>query len=137
MHAVIDTNVLLYDTFEDLPFHHEARRLLDSLDRWYVPPIVLQEYVWFFKRKNLPVKLVRSMLSEYLDDPRFNRLNDNGESIAYALELIEKNSLSLSRFNDAIILYHALQRGYPLATFDKKFRKLAVKNGVEVLPAKV
>lgn len=83
------------------------------------------------------MKLARSMLSEYLDDPRFNRLNDNGESIVYALELIEKNSLSLSRFNDAIILYHALQRSYPLATFDKKFRKLAVKNGVEVLPAKV
>ncbi|MEO2152327.1 MAG: PIN domain-containing protein, partial [Thermococcus sp.] len=47
MHGVIDTNVLIYDTFEDTEFHKKAEETLESLDRWYVPAIVTQEYVWF------------------------------------------------------------------------------------------
>jgi len=45
MKALIDTNVLVYDTFEDSIYHAEAKKLLDSLDRWIIPSIVIHEYV--------------------------------------------------------------------------------------------
>jgi len=33
MRAVIDTNVLIYDTFEDSIYHSEAKNLLDTLEQ--------------------------------------------------------------------------------------------------------
>lgn len=45
LEAVIDTNVLVCDTFEDSIHHEGAARLLDSLDHWLIPPIVIYEYV--------------------------------------------------------------------------------------------
>ena len=44
MKAVIDTNVLVYDTFEDSLYHKEARKLLDDLDVWIIPIIVIHKY---------------------------------------------------------------------------------------------
>ncbi|CAB49685.1 PIN domain-containing protein [Pyrococcus abyssi] len=134
MHAVIDTDILIYDTFEDLEFHEEARALLDSLSKWYVPTIVLQEYIWFFKRNNFSLLDAKSMLMEYVRDPRFKGLGESHEVIIHALKILEENELSLSHFNDAIILYQAFSRKYPLATFDEKLRKLATKHGIRVLP---
>lgn len=134
MHAVIDTNVLIYDTFEDFELHKNARALLDSLDKWYVPTIVLQEYIWFFKNNGFSLSEAKSMLMEYINDPRFRGVEENYNAVMYALNILEKNRLSLSRFNDALILYHAVLRKYPLATFDTRFRKLAIKYGVKVLP---
>lgn len=34
MKAVIDTDVPIYDTFEDSVFHEEARALLEKLGEW-------------------------------------------------------------------------------------------------------
>ncbi|NJE25904.1 PIN domain-containing protein [Thermococcus sp. MV5] len=134
MHAVIDTNVLIYDTFEDSGFHKEARTLLNSLHKWYIPTIVLQEYMWFFKRNNLPLASAKAMISEYTSDPRFKGLEDSYKGVLYALSVLEKENLSISRFNDVLILYHAVTKKYPLATFDEKLRKLAGRYEVEVLP---
>ncbi len=36
MRAVIDTNVLVYDTFEDSVHHERAKKLLDDLDGWVI-----------------------------------------------------------------------------------------------------
>jgi len=33
MRAVIDTNVLIYDTFEDSLYHSEAKNILDPLEK--------------------------------------------------------------------------------------------------------
>lgn len=136
MHAVIDTNVLIYDTFSDSGFHEKARNLLDSLDKWYIPPIVLQEYIWFFKNQGFSVKESKMMLAEYTSDPRFRGLVEDHKVILRALELLEREKLSLSRFNDMVILVHALEKGY-LGSFDQKLRRLAAKLGVKVLPGEI
>lgn len=47
MSAVVDTNVLIFDTFEDSEFHTEAMKLLDSLKKWILPSIAFREYAWF------------------------------------------------------------------------------------------
>ena len=137
MHGVIDTNVLIYDTFSDNPLHGEARNLLDSLDAWYIPPLVLQEYLWFFRKEGIPLQTAKRMIESYLSDPRFRGLKMGPRNITRALELLEESNRSLSHLNDAILLSHAVEKGYPLATFDLKLRKLALKVGIDVLPTRL
>ncbi len=133
MHGVIDTNVLIYDTFEDTGFHSEAENLLESLDRWYVPAIVMQEYVWFFKNNGFSAKDALESLSGYIDDPRFRGISENPKIIESALNFLVGEKISLSRFNDVIVLLHALEKG-TLVTFDKKLRGMAKRKGIKVLP---
>lgn len=135
MHAVIDTNVLIYDTFSDTSFHKDARNLLESLDRWYIPALVLQEYLWFFKRAKIPLKDAKKMIEVYVSDPRFRGLETSHKNITHALRMLEENDRSLGHINDAIILSHAVLKKYPVASFDIKLRKLALKVGIKVLPA--
>ena len=52
MSAVIDTNVLVFDTFEDSEFHAEASGRLDSIEKWHLPDIVFHELMWFFKSED-------------------------------------------------------------------------------------
>lgn len=133
MHGVIDTNVLIYDTFEDSEFHSEAEEVLESLDTWYIPAIVLQEFVWFFKNSGFSAEETWEVLKGYLDDPRFRGLKDGPETVKRAFGILMEEKLSPSRFNDAMILVHALKKGV-LVTFDARFRKLAKRKGVKVLP---
>jgi len=42
--AVIDTNVLVYDTIEDSNFHEEVRDKLYKLEKWIIPSVVLEEF---------------------------------------------------------------------------------------------
>ena len=51
-----------------------------------------------------------------------------------ALNFIAKEDISLSRYNDRIILSIAFERDKKLVTFDKKLRKQAVALGVDVIP---
>ncbi len=85
MHGVIDTNVLIYDTFEDTEFHSEAEGTLESLDRWYVPAIVMQEHVWFFKNNGFSAKDALESLRGYMEDPRFKGLSEGPKTIENAL----------------------------------------------------
>ena len=133
MHGVIDTNVLIYDTFEDTEFHKRAEELLESLDRWYVPAIVVQEYVWFFRNNGFSAREALEALRGYTEDPRFKGLSEDPELIESALNFVVGKKLSLSRFNDVVILLHALEKG-TLVTFDVKLRNLAKREGVAVLP---
>ena len=47
MKAVIDTNILIYDLVEDSELHKEAEELLDSLEEWLIPSLVIHEFTWF------------------------------------------------------------------------------------------
>ncbi|NPA48069.1 MAG: PIN domain-containing protein [Thermococci archaeon] len=137
MPAVIDTNVLIYDTFEDTRFHRAARELLESLDGWYVPSTVLREYIWFFKSRGYSLSQARTMITEYMKDPRFRGLEDNPRVILRTIDILESNGLPLAKFNDVVVLYYASRYDVPLATFDERFRELAVKLGIDVLPERL
>ncbi|WP_231963779.1 PIN domain-containing protein [Thermococcus chitonophagus] len=98
-----------------------------------MPSIVLQEFVWFFKGVGFSVTETWEILNGYTKDPRFKGLNDTPKVVENALRILIGENLSLSRFNDAMILVHALEKG-AFVTFDSKFRKLAKRQGVKVLP---
>jgi len=134
MHAVIDTNVLIYDTIEDSVFHDNARTILDSLSVWIIPSIVIYEYIWFFKGLKFNASEVKELLDGRVSDPRCRIVPDDGHYTQEALNILVDTSLSLALFNDMIILSVAKERRYPIITFDKKFQKRAKKFGLEVLP---
>lgn len=48
--AVVDTNAIIYYVVEDSPMHVEAETLLDGLDVWHMPTVVIHELIWFFKK---------------------------------------------------------------------------------------
>jgi len=130
MRAVIDTNVLIYDLVEDSEFHKEAEKLLDSLEEWLIPSIVIHELAWFLRANEIDnVEYVKS----YVTNERAKILCDSDDVIGRALEILIKERLSLSRYNDVVILAHAIENESPLATKDKALKGLARRHGVEVI----
>jgi len=69
----------------------------------------------------------------YVTNEKAKVLCDDDEVIGRALEILIKERLSSSRYNDVVILAHAIESGSPLATKDKALKGLARRHGVEVI----
>lgn len=136
MSAVIDTNVLIYDTFEDSVYHVEAKELLDALNEWIIPLIVIHEYIWIMKSLEVDIREVTYKVEEYLQHHKTRLVSETAGDVMRALNMIQKEKLSLSQYNDKIILSAALNTG-KLATFDNKLRKQALAKRVQVLPERL
>ncbi|MDI3497836.1 PIN domain-containing protein [Archaeoglobus sp.] len=134
MKAVIDTNVIVYDTFEDSVFHQEAMQLLDRIDVWVIPTIVIHEYVWVLKSLKVDVKEIKYKVEEYINHYKTKMVSENKQIVLSALERIVGGGLSLSRYNDELILAVAGREKLSLATFDERLRRQARARGVEVIP---
>lgn len=135
--AVIDTNVLVYDTFSDALYHKQAALLLDSLDAWVIPLIVIYEYAWFLKGFSIEAEITREKVLDYVEDERAVVTCEGLDAIRWALNMLVEEKVSVARFNDKVVLSVAARKGLPLATFDVKLRKQAERIGIEVLPEEV
>ena len=136
MRAVIDTNVLIYDTFEDSIHHAKAKTILDSLDEWIIPTIVIHEYVWVMRALNVKIEEVAYKVEEYVQHHKTKLVSETAGDIMRALSLIEKERLNLSQYNDKVILSLAFKTG-KLATFDNRLRKQALNKKIQILPEKL
>jgi len=128
--AVIDTNVLVFDTFEDSEHCEEASSLLDSLEEWFIPSMVVHEYVWALRGLGLSFEKAREKVCEYILDPRATLVPVEFSDILFSLEYAK----SFDEYNDLVILSIASRRTGRIATFDQKLRKRAERMGIEVLP---
>ncbi len=135
--AVLDTNVIVYDTFEDSLYHEMARELLDSLDVWVLPLIVLYEYVWLMKELGVNLEDISAKVYEYAWDPKARVTSGGKDAVRWALADLMEERLSASRFNDKVVLSVAEREGIPLATFDRGLRVQAHRVNVEVLPISI
>ena len=135
--VVLDTNVLIFDTFEDSLYHSEASAMLDALERWVLCRVVIYEYIWFMKRLNVESAVVLEKVEEYVLDPKASIYQEEARVILRALRRICEEDIALSRFNDKLILSAAEELGLPLASFDEKLRKQARRAGIPVLPPKL
>ncbi len=131
---VIDTNVLIYDTVEDSKYHETAKDILDSEDPWSIPSIVIYEYVWFFKRQNYEPEEAKTLLKNYLTDPRKKIITDDGDHSINSLNILEDENLSLKHYNDMVILSSARGSDKPIVTFDGKLRGIADRYEFEMIP---
>lgn len=120
--TVVDTNVLIYDTFEDTSYHEDARRILDSLPEWRIPSIVLVEYIAFLNRIRLGREKILDKLYELVNDPKFSLVDVEKGDVLEALKTVENEKLSTSRLNDKIILSISKRVGENLVTFDRSLK---------------
>ncbi|WP_054840543.1 PIN domain-containing protein [Thermococcus sp. JCM 11816] len=135
MEAVIDTNVFLYAAVEEMPpRHRKAFELLHSppsLEKWIVPTIVIYEVVWNFRKLGFSSEEARELVEQIVEDER-TKLVDDRRYLIKAFETLQ--SLSLTHYNDSVLLTIATEVGGVLATYDKKLRKRAKKLGIKLLP---
>ena len=135
--AVIDTNVLIYDLFEDSVYHDEASELLDTLSLWVIPSIVIHELVWFLKGLNIDRQLAINALSQYVKHHKTRIVSIKGDDITSALDIIKQEGISLSRYNDKLILAITFRLRIPLASFDERLRREAMKRGITIIPKSI
>ena len=129
MSAVIDTNVLIFDTFEDSQFHGEARRGLDSIARWHFPDIVFHEFFWFFKSENIQLSRARLKMEEYLTNEKTVFSPCAPDDIRFASNEIT----NYSDYNDFVILSIAKRLELPLFTFDRELARKAARKDVRIV----
>jgi len=115
MSAVVDTNVLIFDTFEDSDSHREAAEALDALEEWVIPGIVFHEYVWFMKDQDVKVEETKMKVNEYLTDAKTRFRPVDADDVAFAVQ----NARRLGEYNDHLILSSARRLGSTLLTFDR------------------
>lgn len=132
---VVDTDVLLHDTFEDSEKHAEASELLDEADRIYMASIIVHEYLWLLLTKfKIDYDIVREKLEEYFSDARFIYITENSEVFLKALEWMKEDNSDPTMINDYIILVLAQRLGATLATYDAELKEIARKRGIQVMP---
>ncbi len=137
MRAVVDTNVLIYDTYEDSLHHVLASQLLDELDEWVIPLIVLYEYVWFLKGMGEGAEVTLEKLEDYTLSDKSHVYREDDSVLRRAISTLMRDRLTLGKFNDEVILRIALEEDLPLATFDRRLRLRAKRTGVKVLPPQI
>ncbi|MEM5811191.1 MAG: PIN domain-containing protein [Candidatus Aenigmatarchaeota archaeon] len=118
---IIDTNVLIFDTFIDSEKHEEAKELLDSLHEWYLPTIVLIEFIAFLNKSGIKREELLAKIEELIKNPKTILIGIESEDVIKAIEMIRKEKLSTLRLNDKMVKK-------PLLTFDKNLELQAKRN---------
>jgi len=131
---VIDTSVLIYDLFEDSIYHDDASKLLDALSSWIIPSMVIHELIWFLRGLNVDKRLAINAIFQYIIHHKTRIVPIEVDDVTKALNVIKQEGISLSRYNDKVILAVALKLKIPLASFDRKLRNEAIKSGIAVMP---
>lgn len=130
--AVVDTNVYVYGAIEDSEFHERAAVLLESLSVWHTPVIVVHEVVWSMKGlvgDEATIRFVEALLG----NPKTRVYPVSGGDVAAALGRIRSSGLSLSRYNDELVLSVAMRIRKPVLSFDRRLLSRAMRLGVPVL----
>jgi len=124
----VDTNVLVFDTYEDSELHEEARGSLEEAEKWVLPGIVVNEYVWALRGLKSRLSFARDKVEEYLLSDKVTFSSDSQDDILFAT----REASSISRYNDFLILSHAKRSGVKLLTFDAELKRDAQKVGVSL-----
>jgi len=126
--AIIDTNVLVFDTFEDSEFHREASKGLDQLDGWSLPSMVFHELVWFFKSQQIPVSKSNAKVKEYLTNEKTTFVPCSADDVMFASSKMKNHR----EYNDLVILSAADRMGLPLYSFDEDLKATAKRHGLKL-----
>ena len=122
----MDTNVLVFDTYEDSDQHEQARSKLEEADSWVLPAIVLHEYLWALRGLKASFSFARDKAEEYMLSEKAKYSSDSQDDILFAT----REASSFSRYNDYLILSHAKRLGASILTFDADLKRDAQRLGV-------
>jgi hypothetical protein len=113
--GVVDTNVLISCLIRDDINHRKAKEIIEGLEKWYLPTIVIHEFVWFLKSQKLKITLA----IPFIEHSKSLIIPIEKEDILFAL----KNSVEKpSEYNDFLILSVALRMKKELITFDEELK---------------
>jgi len=133
MEAIIDTNILVYETIEDSMYHKEVVEKLKDLESLYVPTNILIEFILVMKRLKLENQIIMRKILEILEDPRINLINIAKMDFKESLKIIIRENKDMKEINDKIILALAKRKNLPIYTYDRQLKQQARKYGVKVL----
>lgn len=133
MKAVVDTNVLLFDTFEDSEHHGDAASALDSLDGWGLSDMVFHELLWFFRSQNVRIPRAISKVNEYLTHEKTMFVPCTTDDVRFACSKMR----SYREYNDLIILSAAVRLSLPLFSFDEELNATAKRNSIETVESEI
>jgi len=127
--VVVDTNVLVYATFEDMEHHEEAYDILLKYNV-VIPYIVLYEFLGVLARLTKNISVIMIKLSELME---FEIIHEDLDVVRSGIVMMRDDNAPIDMMNDYVILSVAMLEG-SLATYDRRLRNLASKRGVVVMP---
>jgi toxin-antitoxin system PIN domain toxin len=134
--TLVDTNLLLYATFEDAPEHTLARRWLTEQLEESEPAVVLCWPVLYaflrlitsarvFGRHAVGVRDAWAVAGAYLDHPAVRVVSAGAGHAAIAGELAETPGLRSEDVPDIEVAALAIEHGLVLASHDHGFRRFS------------
>ncbi|BDB98374.1 PIN domain-containing protein [Saccharolobus caldissimus] len=127
---VVDTNILVYSTFEDSENHSKALEIIEKEDV-KIPQIVVYEFLWVLAKLTSDVSLIKTKIEELRE---FEIICESPEIIFNGVKMLKEDGKPLKMLNDYVILALAKELKGDLATYDEKLRKIAEKHGVRIIP---
>jgi len=121
--AIIDTNVLVYDTIEDSVFHDDVRNKLSRLKRWVIPTVVLEEFALVLIQLKVEEKFIKEKFSEILSSEKTEVASILKEHFLDSTNIISKEKTSFRRLNDKLIVSVAKTRKLPIFTYDGEIKR--------------
>ena len=99
----------------------------------YFPITVLEELVLVLKKLKVEEALIRKQIREIVSDPRVVLVDVEKKDVEEAISILEREKLSVRRFNDKIILVTARKMNLPLYTFDSELKEECRKFKIKIL----
>ncbi|ADX84689.1 PIN domain-containing protein [Saccharolobus islandicus] len=127
---VVDTNILVYSTFEDSENHFEALEIIEKEDV-KILQIVVYEFLWVLAKLTSDVSLIKTKIEELRE---FEIICESPETILNGVKMLKEDGKPLKMLNDYVVLALAKELKGDLATYDEKLRKIAEKHGVRTIP---
>ncbi|AGJ62097.1 PIN domain-containing protein [Saccharolobus islandicus] len=127
---VVDTNILVYSTFEDSENHSKALEIIEKEDV-KIPQIVVYEFLWVLAKLTSDVSLIKTKIEELRE---FEIICESPETILNGVKMLKEDGKPLKMLNDYVVLALAKELKGDLATYDEKLRKIAEKHGVRTIP---
>jgi len=130
--AIVDTNVYVYYAIKSSKYHKRSKELLNKLSKWGTPTVVVHEVIWTLYEllgRERTLYFVKALLSHRKTEV----IPVSKQDITWSLEKIIEEKISLTRYNDKVILSLAKRTNTPILSFDKQLLAQAVRNGVAVI----
>jgi predicted nucleic acid-binding protein len=125
---LVDTNVLVYSTFEDSDRHEEALRIL-SEEKVVIPRVVIHEFIWVLAKLTNDAELIKRKVEELKD---FEVIAEELDDIVDGVKTLSDDGRTLRMINDYVILALAKRLNLELATYDHGLRRVAIRHGIKV-----
>ncbi len=132
---LVDTNVLIYESFEDSEHHKEATNIIYGSGEIIIPNLVMHEYVWILTRLfKVEYNNIARKLEQLSNEQNISFLCEEPTDIAGALRMAYEDKIPQHDINDYIILALAMRTKSQLATYDNRLRSAAIRRGVGIIP---